>query len=181
MPNWPQPSVGGVLLLIAALVSGCIHSPEGVPLSPRDERLWGMYQTAISDALVTAPDERLPLVPLTTDPVSVVTWSLVSSRYTNRDTIPMEGEDRWVTVVPEVQERCRQFPREGLHLRLQQLLGLPPDTMPRQFVVLSVSQQDLFRPCPDPDPTTTHCPLSFPDRVPADHVQWFDAWMHQAY
>ncbi|MBF0563655.1 MAG: hypothetical protein HQK89_00275 [Nitrospirae bacterium] len=71
--------------------------------------------------------------------------------------------DTWVTVVPELKRFFAGVSPEPL--RIAQLLGLPPDDAVRKTYLLElwVSPNDLFRPCADPDITTTECPLDYPD------------------
>lgn len=81
----------------------------------------------------------------------------------------------WVTVVPELQKLCQEkkFGRkEGLDLRLKQLLGLPPDVKQQYFIEFWVRPQDLFRPCPDAEITDTTCGLAFPTTVSEAHKTW---------
>lgn len=95
-----------------------------------------------------------------------------STGYYNTGNYPI-----WVTLAPELQTQC-QTPsfgrREGLDLRLKQLLGLPPDTKKQYFVEFWVQPKDLFRPCPDPEITDGSCGLAFPDDVTEDHKKWIN-------
>lgn len=51
-----------------------------------------------------------------------------------------------------------------LALRLEQLLGLPPNAdTTRKFMELMVKADDLFRPCRDPEITDQECALEMPD------------------
>ncbi|WP_367388933.1 hypothetical protein [Lewinella sp. LCG006] len=83
----------------------------------------------------------------------------------------------WVTLAPQLQQKC-QSPafgrREGLDLRLKQLLGLPPDTKKQYFVEFWVQPKDLFRPCPDPEITDRACELAFPADVTEEHKDWIN-------
>ncbi len=84
--------------------------------------------------------------------------------------------DIWVTAVPELQKFCQQnqIPANDLDLRLEQLLGLPPDNGKTRFVEFWVSPEDLFRPTPDPDITNNAATLDFPAGVSEEHKQWFN-------
>lgn len=108
--------------------------------------------------------------------VLVVTWTTgaTAERYyrVGQDTV---GVDVWVTLVPEVQEACQGIPADRLTLRLQMLLGLPPRTESRTFVIMQAGMADLFRPCLDPDPTTPRCPVTFPSDAPVDTA--YRAWI----
>ncbi|WP_020538947.1 hypothetical protein [Lewinella cohaerens] len=95
-----------------------------------------------------------------------------STGYYNTGNYPI-----WVTLAPQLQQQC-QTPafgrREGLDLRLKQLLGLPPDTKKQYFVEFWVQPKDLFRPCPDPEITDGSCDLAFPADVSEDHKEWIN-------
>jgi hypothetical protein len=78
--------------------------------------------------------------------------------------------DVWVSHGEEVLEHCSQF--SDVVLGLQQLLGLPPQLdQPQsswQMLVVDVpGPQTLFRPCANPDPTTSGpCSEEFPATYP---------------
>ena len=138
--------------------TNAVVEDERQQLSTPDE----LYKKAIRDAAVTEPDEVHSLKLPKGDPTTVVTW--VDNRYLS--SYPAGGQatlswgDVWVTSVPEVQEKCREFPKAEQTLRLQQLLGLPPKNENRSFVVLEVRTEDLFRPCISPDIQSTQCEVS---------------------
>jgi len=97
------------------------------------------------------------------------------------------SSDVWVAFSDQVAQFCQQFPQQELPLRMQQLLGLPPQLEPPadswKFVVLKISSPDqLFRPCADPSPSNPGpCPATFPTGVSVQHQAWmagqaFFAW-----
>jgi len=89
----------------------------------------------------------------------------------------------WVTVVPELQDFISSFwlvtspqapnlgPLTGIKipditpLRLEQLLGLPPNAGMSRFVEMWVNPRDLFRPSPDPEVTDHEAELQFPNKL----------------
>lgn len=90
----------------------------------------------------------------------------------------------WVTIVPELQKLCREekFGRkEGLDLRLKQLIGLPPTTTKTHFVEIWVQPKDLFRPCPDADIQDSQCDLCFTDDAEESYVAWFNKLRVNSY
>lgn len=152
------------------------------------------YQAAIRDAEEAEPSEiATRLTPITASNEAlvwrgtpgqslllVVTWTDTNPLDAAADDTLVIDEDIWVTVVPEVRDHCRSLDLDGetLALRLQQLLGLPPDTPYDRFVELWVNPGDLFRPCPDPEITDRECERNFPEpapliRVSDDHKRWF--------
>ena len=90
----------------------------------------------------------------------------------------------WVTAAPELQSLCKdqKFGRkEGLDLRIKQLLGLPPTTEKNFFVEFWVRPQDLYRPCPDSEITDSECGLAFPEATPEAYVDWFNQLRLDSY
>jgi len=66
-------------------------------------------------------------------------------------------------------------------LRLEQLLGLPPDDGKQWFVELWVWPADLFRPAPDPEITDQGAGLDFPDSASPEYRAWFDDLRSKSY
>jgi len=99
--------------------------------------------------------------------VRVVTWQ--SSRTVAQYYQPaQEAQTRvkagdhllWVTLVPQLQNFCRALARDiDPDFRLKQYLGLNPDRRYERFVELLVRPEQIFRPCPDPDPADSRCEL----------------------
>jgi len=94
----------------------------------------------------------------------------------------------WVTSVPEVQQFCKRLPdkTEYMVARLEQLLGLPPESgQDRRFVEMWVTPTDLFRPCPDPEITDNVCSLDFPVSyyltVDPEYFEWFETLKSKSY
>jgi hypothetical protein len=179
-----------VLVLIAASLAGC----GGPRLAVRGDD-GEAYRRAVADAAVAEPHEvsRGLRAVVPGEPglvwrgegpaarVLVATWTKdwpggfqeqvgqsVTTKY-----------ETWVTLAPEVRERCSASGLAGLDLvsRLEQLHGLPPGAGKVRFVELWVSPDDLFRPCPDPEVTDHECSLVPPApaarvTVAAEHVAW---------
>lgn len=74
----------------------------------------------------------------------------------------------WVVQVSEYEEKAHalkldRLKGQALALRLEQLLGLPPEAdTTKVFMVMKVRGEDLFRPCRDPDIADCACSLNFP-------------------
>lgn len=95
--------------------------------------------------------------------------------------------DIWISQIPQLQAFCRELPMQDVILRLQQFLGLPPvlDQPFESWRLLDftlLETDKLFRPCTDPDPTTTGpCTETFPASASETHRAWiagqaFSAW-----
>lgn len=99
-------------------------------------------------------------------PVKVVTWTRQKSISDYQGKTAPPYKDIWVTVVPKLRDFCKAYVKSHgadpseLSLRLQQRLGLPPDSTYDTFVELNAFPKDiasLFRPCGDPSPATKTC------------------------
>jgi hypothetical protein len=157
---------------------------------------WEIYRNAIKDAATYNRNKVLPLRLLKDEggKVLVVTYTNYAypdPPYPKPYHIP-DGVYIWVTGEGEVQTICKQFHLSGdpLRLRLDQLLGLKPDTSYTTFVVLSVPADRVFRPSPDPNPATVlpcadpadkQCGNVFPSSVPSDHFSFFAKQSTGAY
>ena len=90
----------------------------------------------------------------------------------------------WVTTAPELQNLCqnRSFGRkEGLDLRLKQLLGLPPNIEKNYFIEFWVTPKDLFRPCLDQGVYDVNCNLSFPENGSLQYKKWINDLRIESY
>lgn len=112
--------------------------------------------------------------------ILVSSWQKDTSYYKNDEKTGTYNTTKypiWVTVVPELQKLCqnKRFGRkEGLALRLKQLLGLPPNVEKSYFVEFWVQPQDLFRPCLDGDVSDVNCTLAFPEDGSEEHKKWIN-------
>ena len=162
------------------------------------------YQRAVADAMMAEPSEIVtsltPIVGYNADliwegelgasRVLMVSWvdgdyydDSVGQEYTLPDWLRL-----WVTAVPEMQAFFAPRPASSetiLKRRVEQLLGMPPDTRNIKFVEVWVNPDDLARPCPDPEITDTVCELDFPpprfQELSSDYRQWFEANRASSY
>jgi hypothetical protein len=188
--NRPSPrALAALAALVAAglFANGCAHAPRGGG-ADGSSRQRARYEAAVVDAAVVETAEIVPLRPLPTGAdgrATVVTLTDYAYTVGSQEL----GREVWVTVVPEVQERCRRFGSDP-RLRLLQLLGLPPHKPIVHFAVLSVAAADVFRPALDPNPTSrqpcddpaaTSCAADFPPATPPAHLQWIAGQMATSY
>jgi hypothetical protein len=161
----------GLFVALVFSAAGCATS--GQRARPVD--LQSAYDSATRDAALYEKDHERPLrrIPPGTEAVLVVTWTTRPESYAIGTDVTTSWGDTWVTLDPEVQQSCRAFPAATRTSRLEQLLGLPPSGQDRTFVVMEAKVSDLFRPCPDPDPTASSCGPDFPPNVSPKHVDWF--------
>jgi hypothetical protein len=153
--------------------------------------LTDLYQKAIEDAM--APDSSKicnNLLPINKENdaliwktvngeeyLLVVTWKqnvnyyklYIDSAFYNTGSHPL-----WVTAVPELKERMRNYKTKDHDLRLKQLLGLPPNSVYSYFVEFWVKPKDLFRPCPDKEISDKSCSLCFPENTDSTYSKWIN-------
>lgn len=122
------------------------------------------YNSAIYDSAVYKFSNLRPLYPMKFDPKTKTATVVTLTNYNYTDE---KGNNKtpfqtnvgnyyvWVTIVPEVQDVCRGFSSDNLNLRLHQLLGLHPNSPFTHFVVMTVTDVQIFRPTANPDPTTS--------------------------
>lgn len=187
-------SFWGILLAGGLLLGGCTGAQPATPGATEGPDAEAAYRAAIRDAETAAVDEistaLTPITPSndalirrTTDAereLLVVTWGNATSLDgAPGDTISPAAEV-WVTVAPQVHAFCASLDRTGpaLALRLNQLLGLPPDSGYDRFYALWIDPTDLFRPCPDPEISDQECERAFPTSsqfltIAPSHKTWF--------
>jgi hypothetical protein len=176
-------------------VLACIILAPGCDGSTLEEpTLEELYQDAIADAKDADPDEivdtlvaidagNTSLIRDVDDRVLMVTWT----SYPGYD--ELIGQDTelavevWVTAGREMQDFCRATGLQGaeLSLRLEQLIGLPPDNGKNRVVELWVPDAAMFRPSPDPEITDSVAELDFPLDVPDAHRDWINALQASSY
>ena len=82
----------------------------------------------------------------------------------------------WITTAPQMLDFLKKNTfRDSmqLHLRIAQVLGMPPDTKNNFFVEYWVYPENLFRPTPDPEITDHEADLFFPSWISQKHRSWF--------
>ena len=169
--------VSGVLLI--ALSMACVW-PD-VPW--REMRQ--LYAEAARDAARAEPTEVVTDLPVLEpgsedfvwegpgERILGTVWIERAGRFEGEHTVPLE-DDLWIVPAPRLRDFCREIDTgtTELRLRLEQLLGLPPQAgRGRKMVQVWVDPVDVFRPCPDPEVTDDHCDVHAP--VGADHQAWF--------
>ena len=106
--------------------------------------------------------------------ILLATWTKLSyyvdedgrPKYKVGEEFPLYG-DTWFTPVPFTRDICKKvapFGKEWLHLRLEQLIGLPPGRDKDAFLQVWVAPETIFRPCPDPSTADQICQREVPVR-----------------
>jgi hypothetical protein len=186
-----------LFLLVSFLFSAC--ATESPALYQAD--LQKMYQSAMVDAATAETSEisknLVAIVP--SNPkliwknkgdaenarILVVTWT----NYNGYDDkigqhVPLSREV-WVTTAPEVKNFCKTL-KENKTLRLEQLLGLPPQAGKTKFVEMWVKPDDLFRPSADPEITDSEAETEFWTtnrfvKVSDEYITWYNDLKQQSY
>ena len=135
------------------------------------------YNRAVIDSIIAEPSEILPLKSIDADQeVLVCTWHRYPGSYPDGAVISAEYGEVWVFTAQEIEEFMQSSPEsEDMVLRLEQLIGLPPQKGNTHFSYLWVLPNDLFRPAPDSEITDTVAQLTFPQTATSQYKNWFNA------
>jgi len=186
-----------LLFLLSQLFAACATEQSMVGQNALKQR----YRAAVADAVVAEPSEisknLVAIVPsnerlvwknrndsLNTR-VLVVTWTNYNG-YDGKVGQPvMVSREIWVTTVPEVKNFCKQQKVHGA-LRLEQLLGLPPNNGKTKFVEMWVKPSDLYRPSADPEITDREAETGFHTtnayiKVNDEFKKWYNDLKAQSY
>ncbi len=85
----------------------------------------------------------------------------------------------FVTIVPELKKMCRKRNfghAQGVNLRLEELLGLPPQSNKEYFIEAWVQPDDLIRPCRDREVTDRSCGFSIGDTTVQEYKTYLN-WL----
>lgn len=135
-----------------------------------------LYHNAIIDASVAEEDELLPLKAIDTSEESVLvcTWNRYPETYVNGADITISYGDVWVFTEEEILEWGQKNDiEENMTLRMEQLIGLPPQKGYTHFSVLRVKTEDLYRPARDNEIDDTTAQLTFPEDATEEYMAWF--------
>lgn len=176
--------------------AACVHVMPQLSI----EEINQLYADAVKDAEIAEPHEisknLLAIIPsndklewnVEKTAVLVTTWTAWNGydAYAGQEMIT--PKTIWVTLVPEIQDfyQSHQLSPKDIPLRLEQVLGLPPQNGKTRFVELWVSPQDLFRPAPDPEISDHEAEINLPISsryvtVDATYQEWFTRQMQESY
>lgn len=179
----------GILLAFSLLLSACATLER----NPDPAVLKQAYDQAVNDAAQAEPHEiSTHLVAITpTNPrlvwkpensqdprLLVATWTNYDGYDSKvRQTVRLSREV-WVTAVPEFKDFCQQVNGDKT-LRLEQLLGLPPEAGKTKVVEMWVKPMDLFRPSPDPEIDDHEAMTDFPASTRVSISKPYRDWFNQ--
>jgi hypothetical protein len=178
-----------VFLIGLVLLTGCqvLKSPSLTVDNQSDEVV---YRNAMADAAYPAPSKIDSNLIAITESNSgliwktikgekyllVVTWKQDASRFRidPDSTYDTKGYPIWISTAPELKNRFKSFNSTDTTHRLNQLLGLTPNSKYNYFVEFWVKPGDLFRACPDKEITDKNCSTCFPSNVDPEHKKWIN-------
>lgn len=134
-----------------------------------------LYHNAILDAMVAEETELFPLKAIDTnqEKVLVCTWNRSPDFYLTGADVTL-SEEVWVFTAEEIMEwGAENGMAEDMVLRMEQLIGLPPQKGYTHFSLLWVDPDDLFRPAKDHEIDDTTAQLEFPETAAEEYIQWF--------
>ena len=197
-----------MFLAIAAFAFAVGLTPQGLHSQTPSADLINKYNLAVADAQVAELDEvSKNLVAITennqsliwqnkTAPkgkVLVATWTSWTGYDTQVGQSVNTSRQTWVTAAPELQNFCKKELKKVTNqsdrtLRLEQVLGLPPNNGKTRFVEFWVNPQDLFRPSADAETSDhtafgefTQLPKAVAEQVKPEYVKWFEDLRSKSY
>lgn len=150
------------------------------------------YFDALQDAKVAEPSEVYDGLTALIPANPKLVWQKESGRLLVATWTSFKGYDTqvgqemtltrevWVTAVPELKTFCQAYKattETPLSLRLEELMGLPPNNGKTRIVEMWVNPADIFRPSPDPETDDTVAELALP---PASHFKSAQAYAYHS-
>lgn len=164
-------------LLITASAFWIIDSRQDNPQS--------LYKAAVADAVTADAEEIEPLVELTTDSpmttwdeqgrVLMLSWHRHPERYAAGEEITLTNGSVWTFTDKEIAAWYEEN-KDGVtdwDLRLEQLIGLPPDAGYTHVSGFLAKPEDVVRPAYVTD-TAKQMQNVFPDGINSDFKVWFE-------
>lgn len=162
------------------LLTGTTYQENGITYMSDDaaalcENLY-LYHSAVLDAMVAEKEELLPLkaIDANQEKVLVCTWNRSPDVYVTGTEVTLSDGEVWVFTAEEIMEwGAENGMAEDMVLRMEQLIGLPPQKGYTHFSLLWADPDDLFRPAKDNEIDDTTAQLEFPESATPEYIQWF--------
>lgn len=172
----------------AFAISQAVYIDQGVAYLPTDgialcNDLY-RYHLAILDAIEAEEDERMPLqaIDATADQVLLCTWHKYPDSYITGSEMTLQYGDVWVFTADEILAWGKEnSTQEDMTLRLEQLIGLPPQKGNTHFSLLWANPADIYRPSADAEIDDTVAELTFPADAAQEHIDWYNGNMKYSY
>ena len=183
-----------VIIISTIILLSCSDSNT----DPKDFSLEELYKMAVNDATVVDDDEVSENLIAISDTNRYIQkknvdgknyiLGLVLTKYRDSypigDTILTYWGETWITIVPEMKDYFKKFKFVNdsvTQLRVQQLLGIPPNPNPQYIVEIWIDSDSLFRPSPDNEINDTRAELHFPVNTPESYITWFNNYIIHSY
>lgn len=180
------PFVALLLVLASAGVTlGVVFFPQPAPVQPAPS-IEELYAAATKDAMTVEPEEVLPVLTLNPgDPqttwnqegkVLLLSWHRYPDSYPAGQEVTLEWDDVWCFTDQEIADWYVSN-RDGVTdwtLRLEQLIGLPPDKGYTHFTAMWASPEDIVRPAYVSDIALSQMVDAFSEDVDPEFHAWFD-------
>jgi len=183
-----------ILIAIIAVIAASIITYNVVPIGQNQSSLSPseLYQIAIIDSMVAETDEVMPLAAINTDSAMVqwnepkdkvllATWHRYPDSYPDKATVENSWGEIWVFLPLELKNQYQGQSTEDEILRLEQLLGLPPQNGYTNFTAIWVSPEDILRPSYDNEISDSTVQLQFEENTDPDYVEWFEQNIIDSY
>lgn len=143
-----------------------------------------LYHNAILDAVQADEDEILPLKPIdkSQDKVLVGVWNKYPDSYPDGQEITTSFGEVWVFLPDELYNwgHTNGY-SEDMTLRMEQLIGLPPQKGYTHFTFMWVSPEDLYRPSANPSIDTNVGTVDFPEGTDEEYINWYNGNAEYSY
>lgn len=193
--------IASLLILAACAVTATPDAAAPEAAAPAAEAsatvdLQAAYKAAVADAATPTPEEIVNTLTVISAENPALVWEAAAGgrvkllTWTGWDGYDgLVGQDTtlsrevWVTVAPELETACRAWGLDAAAttLRLEQLLGLPPNNGKTRFVAVFARPEDLFRPCASGSITAPTCGLDFAPDASEAHRAWIQNLRGSSY
>ncbi|MCD6013691.1 MAG: hypothetical protein K0Q79_3553 [Flavipsychrobacter sp.] len=123
--------------------------------------------------------------------ILAATWKADTTYYTKQYDVAKQmynyntgNYEIFVSLAPYLKDKqLGKLNDKRLTMRLNQLLGLPPQSDYHYFLEIWVKPEDLFRPCFDPVTSTNTCGFVVydKDKKNQDHLFWMYSYIYNSY
>lgn len=183
------------VLFAASFFTGCQSDDDAVP--EPDYTLNELYSWSIQDAMVAEDSEIIDTLRAITrdnpglewktingqDYVLLATFHRFPSSYPAGDSISNSWGASWLFIPGQMKSRIRArfTPESDTTLRINQLLGLPPDGSNTHISQIWVNPARLYRPAGDTLIHTSTATARLSSDVSRDYITWFNDYIIYAY
>ena len=187
-----------VVLIISAfligLLTGNVTAPKTSIATSPDLSEPALYAAAVKDAITVEPEEILPLVEITDDSdmvtwndahdkILLISWHKYPDSYKAGEEVNLKWGVVWTFTDKEICNWCQKNGSDvaDWNLRLEQLIGLPPECGYTHFSAFWASPEDVIRPAYVTDIAADDMQTVFPDNISSEYTDWFANNIMESY